>query len=107
MDVCMAEFMIAYHGGDKPASKEDGMIRMQKWKTWVASLGDAIINPGTPLLPSKVVTLNGVEDDTDSKAMHGFSVIQADSIEDAVAIAKLDPFLESGGMVYVSQMVKM
>lgn len=103
----MTNFMIAYHGGNKPSSKEEGMAHMQKWKDWVASLGDAVVNPGTPLPASKLVTADLVEDDTTENAMNGFAVVKAESIEAAVEIAKADPFLAMGGTIRVSKMMEM
>ncbi len=103
----MPNFMIACHGGNQPSSKEEGMAQMNKWKAWVAGLGDTIVNPGTPLPASKIVTTTGVEDDRDPNAMKGFAVVKADSIEAAIEIAKTDPFLENGGTIRVSQMMEM
>ncbi len=99
--------MLAYYGGNKPASKEESMAQMEKWKTWVVSLGEAVVNPGTPLPASKIVTSDAVEDDKNPDAMNGFVVIQAESIEAAVNMAQSDPFLENGGTIRVSQMMEM
>ena len=103
----MPNFMLAYHGGNEPGSQEEGMAQMEKWSTWVKDLGDTIVNPGTPLPVSKVVTSGGVEDDTDPNSMKGFVVVQADSMAAAVDIAKSDPFLENGGTIRVSEMMEM
>lgn len=103
----MPNFMIAYFGGEQPASKEEGMAHMEKWKAWVESLGDAIVNPGTPLPVSKIVTADSVKNDNDPNSMKGFAVVKAASIEAAVEIAKSDPFLEMGGTIRVSQMMEM
>jgi uncharacterized protein YciI len=103
----MANYMIAYYGGNQPASKEDGMAQVEKWKAWIATLGDKIVNPGTPLMASKRITSNGAEDDTDPNAMKGFAVVKADSMDAAVEIAKSDPFLENGGTIRVSEMMEM
>lgn len=103
----MANYMIAYHGGSKPNSKEEGMALMGKWKAWVDSLGSTIVNPGTPLPVSKIVTASGVEEDSNPNAMNGFAVIKAETIEAAIEIAKTDPFLENGGTIRVSQMMEM
>ncbi len=83
------------------------MAQMEKWKAWVAGLGDAIVNPGTPLPALKIVTSSGVEEDNDPNAMKGFAVVQAENMDAAVAIAKSDPFLENGGTIRVSQMMEM
>jgi len=103
----MPNFMIAYHGGNEPGSKEEGKARMEKWKAWIEGLGEKVINPGTPLPASRIITPAGVEDDNDSNSMKGFAVIEAESIDAAIEIAKSDPFLETGGKIRVSQMMEM
>ncbi len=103
----MANFMIAYYGGNQPGSREEGMAQMEKWKTWVKGLGEAIVNPGTPLPVSRIVRSNSVEDDNDPNSMKGFAVVRAENIDAAVKIAKSDPFLENGGTIRVSQMMEM
>jgi hypothetical protein len=103
----MPNFMIGYHGGNQPSSEEEGMAQMNKWQAWIKSLGDAIVNPGTPLPVSKLVTSSGVEDDNDPNSMKGFAVVKADNIDAAVKIAKSDPFLENGGTIRVSEMMEM
>ncbi len=103
----MATFMIAYHGGSKPSSKEEGIAQMNKWKAWIEGLGEAIVNPGTPLMGAKIVTSSNVQDDNDPDSMKGFAVIKAESIEAAIEIAKSDPFLDTDGTIRVSQMMEM
>jgi hypothetical protein len=103
----MPNFMIAYHGGSKPGSKEEGQARMERWKNWIEGLGESMVNPGTPLPASKIITPAGVEDDNDSNSMNGFAIIKADNIEAAVQIAKPDSFLDMGGKIRVSRMMEM
>lgn len=103
----MERFMIAYYGGNQPRSKEEGMAQMEQWKSWVRSLGDAIVNPGTPLPISKLVTSSSVEDDHDPDSMKGFAVVQAENVDAAVKIAQSDPFLKNGGIIRVSRMMEM
>jgi hypothetical protein len=103
----MANFMIAYYGGNPPASKEEGMAQMGKWKTWVEGLGEKVVNPGTPLMETKIITSNDVQDENDPNAMKGFAVVKANSMEAALEIAQSDPFLENGGTIHVSQMMEM
>ena len=103
----MTNFMIAYYGGNQPSSKEEGMARMNTWKAWGDGLGNTIVNPGTPLPVSKIITSTHVEDDTDPNSMKGFAVVKAASIEAAIAMAQSDPFLDNGGTIRVSQMMEM
>ena len=84
----MPDYIIAYHGGKKPESPEEGAKHMAKWKAWVGGLGDAVVNPGTPLGMSKTVSADGVSDGGGPNALTGFSVVKADSMDAAlVAIA--------------------
>lgn len=62
---------------------------MAKWKRWIDDLGD------------------GVSDDGGSNPMSGFSVVQTDSMEAALEIARNCPFLETGGTLEVAEMMKM
>ena len=103
----MPNYMIAYYGGNQPSSKEEGMAQMGKWKAWIESLSDAVVNPGTPLMNTKILTSGDVQDENDPNSMKGFAVFKAESIEAAVEIAKSDPFLENGGTIRVSQMMEM
>lgn len=103
----MANFMIAYHGGNQPSSKEEGAAQMNKWKAWVEGLGDKMVNPGSPFMGTKIVTSNDVQDEKDPNMMKGFAIVKADTMEEAVEIVKSDPFLENGGTIRLSQTMEM
>jgi hypothetical protein len=95
----MPDFMIAYHGGKKPESPEEGAKQMERWKAWLGDLGDAAINPGTPLGMSKTVSSDGVTDGGGADPMSGFSIVRADDMDAALEMAKACPFLEMGTIV--------
>ncbi len=92
----MPDYIIAYHGGKEPESPEAGASQMEKWKAWIGDLGDAVVNPGTPLGKSKFVSSSGVSDDGGSEALTGFSIVEAKSMDAALDMAKNCPFLEMG-----------
>jgi len=102
----MSNYIIAYHGGEKPESTEAGNTQMAKWKTWIADLGDAVINPGSPMGMSKIVNSTGVSDDDGSYTMSGFSIVQADSFDSAIEMATACPFLELGGTLKVAELMR-
>ena len=102
----MPNYMFAYHGGKKPESPEAGAALMAQWKAWVAGLGDAMVNPGTPLGMSKTVSSEGVADDGGANPLSGFSVVAADSMDAALEMAKGCPFLEMG-TIEVAEMMEM
>ncbi len=103
----MPNYILAYHGGGKPASREEGAKHMAKWKAWIGGLGDAVVNPGTPLGKSKTVSSASVADDGGSNPLAGFCVMKADSMDAALEIAKQDPFLDMGGTIEVAEMIEM
>ena len=102
----MSNYIIAYHGGTEPESPEEGARQMERWQAWVAGLGDAVVNPGTPLGKFKTVTSGGVSDDAGSDPLTGFSVVKADSIDAALEMAKACPFLEMG-TIKVAEVMEM
>jgi hypothetical protein len=102
----MSNFIIAYHGGEKPKSPEEGAEGMAKWKTWLAGLGEAVVNPGTPLVNSKIVSSNGVSDDTSQNRLTGYTIVKAENMEAALEMAKSCPFLEMGTLE-VAEMMEM
>jgi len=101
------DYIIAYHGGEKPESPEEGAKNMAKWKAWVEDLGDAVVNPGTPLDKSKTVSSSGVTDDGGPNPLSGFSMVKAGSMDAALEMAKACPFLETGGTLEVAEVMEM
>lgn len=103
----MSNYIFAYHGGgEMPASPEEGAKQMAKWQAWVGGLGDAMVNPGTPLGKSKTVSAGGVSDDGGSNPLSGFSVVKADSMDAALKMARACPYLDMG-TIEVARMMEM
>ena len=92
----MPEYIIAYHGGKEPESPEEGAKGMEKWKAWMGGLGDAMVNPGTPMGMNKTVTSDGVSDEDGPNRLTGYSIVKADNMDGALEMAKTCPFLEMG-----------
>ncbi|MCH9765570.1 MAG: YciI family protein [Alphaproteobacteria bacterium] len=102
----MANFIFAYHGGKKPESPEAGAELMAKWQAWIGGLGDAMVNPGAPVGMSKTVSAKGVANDGGSNPLSGFSIVEADSMEAALKLAKDCPHLDHG-TIEIAEMMKM
>ena len=92
----MKQFAFAYYGEPKFKSPEEGAKYMEKWGAWAGSLGKAWVNPGVPLKIAKTVSSSGVSDNNSSNRLTGFSVLQADSMDAAIKMAKACPHLEHG-----------
>jgi len=103
----MSKYIISYIGGNKPASKEEGMEQMSKYKAWLSSLGESAISPANPLGNTHTVQSDGTVVKGGQTAMSGYTIISADSFDDAIAVAKDCPFLEMGGSLEVSELMQM
>jgi len=102
----MSDYILAYHGGEMPESPEEGAKHMAKFKAWVGGLGDAVVNPGTPLGMSKTVSSGGVSDNGGANRLIGFSIMKADSMDAALEMAKGCPYLEFG-TIEVAEVMEM
>ena len=102
----MSNYIFAYHGGKKPDSPEEGAKLMVKWNAWLDGLGDAAVDPGSPLGMSKTVSSAGVSDDGGSNPLSGFSIVKAGSMDAALEMAKGCPFLEMG-TIEVAEVMEM
>lgn len=103
----MQKFLLAYHGGKKFETKEEGMAHMEYWKAWSTSLGNAIVDPGLPIGPSKTVSQDGVTDDGGANPLSGITIVQAESIDQALEMAKSCPHVAIGGTIEVGQAMNM
>jgi hypothetical protein len=103
----MAQYFISYLGGEKPSSPEAGAQHMKQYRAWLASLGDAAVSPANPLKSTNTVNSDRSVSSRSTTSMSGFTIIKADSMEAALTIAKACPFLDVGGSLEVSELVKM
>ena len=103
----MPQYLITYLGTPKPMSPEEGQQHMSEYRAWLSSLGDSAISPANPLKNTKTVNSDGSVTPGGSSTMSGFTIIEAESEEAALSIAKVCPFLEVGGSLEVSELMKM
>jgi hypothetical protein len=103
----MAQYVIVYLGGDQPSSPEEGKQHFTKYKEWLTSLGDSAISPMNPLNNTNTVNSDGTVTTGSSTTMSGYTIIEAESIDAALEMAKACPFLDIGGSLEVSELVQM
>ncbi len=103
----MATYILVYLGGNQPTDEEEGAKHFEKYREWLGSLGDALISPANPLKDTNVITPDGNVAPGSTTEMSGFTVIQADTMQIAVELARSCPFLEIGGTLEVSEMMRM
>lgn len=103
----MPQYIFTYHGGRKPETPEEGQAAMEKWKKWAENLGSKLVNPGTPVGVTKVLTKDGVANDPSPHPIMGFSILEADSMDDAMELLKGCPHFDYEGTLEVSEMMQM
>jgi hypothetical protein len=99
----MPKFALIYRGGNPPSSPEEGQAHMTNWRAWSAGLGAAMTYPGMPFSAALTVSSNSVADGSGDIPMSGISVVEAEDLEAAQAMAKSCPHLNLGGDIVVAQ----
>jgi len=101
----MAKFVYIYSGGKMPETPEEGQQVMAAWTAWMGGLGDAIVERGNPFGASTTVTPSGATGTPGTAG--GYTVINADSLDDAAKRADGCPIFAAGGTVDVYEAVEM
>jgi len=103
----MSQYIITYLGGNQPSSPEEGQQHFAKYKEWLSSLGDSAVSPANPLKDTSTVNPDGTVTAGGTTTMSGYTIVEADSMEAALEMAKACPFLEIGGSLEVSELMQM
>ena len=98
----MANFLLTFHGGGMPETKEEQDQVMRAWTAWFAALGDALVDGGNPISQARAISPDGSVMDATS-APSGYSILRAANLDAAVALAKGCPVLAGGATVLVSE----
>jgi hypothetical protein len=106
-DTKMSQYVIVYLGGDQPSNPEQGKQHMAKYMEWLASLGNAAVSPANPLKNTTTVNPDGTVSSGGTTTMSGYTIIEAESLEAALEIAKACPFLDTNGSLEVSELMQM
>lgn len=101
----MANFLLTYHGeGGMPATDAERAQVFEAWTSWFSQLGDAVVDQGNPTAGARAISPDGSVMDATS-APTGYTILRADSLDQAVALAKACPVLAAGQAVVVSEIV--
>lgn len=104
----MGKYVLAYTGGGSMGESEEAQQEiMGRWMSWFGSLGEAVVDAGAPFGPSSTVAPEGDVSEPAATGLSGYSIISADSLEDAVAKAGGCPVLAGGGNVEVYEAMPM
>ena len=104
----MPEYVFVYHGGNTPETPEAGQAVMAEWGVFYESMGSAVSHGGGPVGMSKTVSSAGTADDGGANPVSGLTIVNAASLEDAVAMAQGCPMVKDGsGSVEVAEIIVM
>jgi hypothetical protein len=97
----MAKYLLLYGGGSMPETEAEMAAVTKAWTDWFTELGPAVVDPGNPF-NSASKTISSGPTIVDAKATaSGYSVIEADSLDQAAKFAETCPVLLGGAQVMV------
>jgi hypothetical protein len=99
----MAKFVLLYAGGRMPETEAEQAAVMQAWGEWFGRLGGALVDGGQPFTATaKSIDADGtVADGPVGTMATGYSIIEADSLDAAVEVAKACPVFLGGAQMTV------
>jgi len=92
----MADYLLIYEGGSMPETEAEQAAVMKAWTDWFTELGGAVKDGGNPTSGQS----RSIGDGT-APSVSGYSVITAESIDEAETLAKGCPVLQGGAAVHV------
>jgi len=103
----VTRYIITYLGGDQPSTPEEGKQHFAKYQDWLGALGNIAVSPMNPFKSTSTVNSDGSVSLGSSTTMSGFTIIETESLEAAIVIAKACPFLDINGSLEVSEIIDM
>jgi hypothetical protein len=102
----MPNYLVTYHGGEGPPATPEAQQQVHAaFGAWVASVGDAMVDPGAPLGRTRSVSANGSEDGAVHGAIGGYTLLSAADLDTAVHLVSNHPFISRGGTLQVSEAI--
>ena len=91
----MTNYLLLYFGGGMPKDEAEGKKVMADWAEWMKQCGENLVDAGNPCSNAKLVTKDSVKDISGDRVT-GYSVIKADSMDNAVHAAQMVPLVVDG-----------
>ena len=103
----MTNYVLLYSGGaGMPEGEAAQKAVTAEWISWFGKLGANLVDGGNPFSMAKSVGSDGkVSDGPVGSMSNGYSIIKADSLDAAAAIAKECPVLKGGAKISVYETV--
>jgi len=99
----MAQYLLLYRGGSMPETEAEQARVVEAWTAWFTELGGAVKDPGNPFTPASMhISADGAVSAGSSDAS-GYTILEADSLDAAVALSKGCPVLQGGAAIDVHE----
>jgi hypothetical protein len=97
----MPKYMMIYRGEATDLgemSEDEGAAVLEKWTSWIARVGPALVDVGAPFGDGTAV----IDDGSSGVAskLSGYSIVQADDLTQASALTEGHPYLSEGHGAY-------
>ncbi len=87
----MEKFVFIHVGFETPTKEIE-----QAWGNWFASIGDKIVDSGSPLGPGREITRTGTNElPLGTESLTGYTIINAENMDEAEKIAQTCPIITS------------
>ncbi len=87
----MKKFVFFHYGFETPTQEIQ-----EAWGKWFASIGDKIVDSGSPLGPGREISRSGTKElPLGMESLTGYSIINADSLDEAEKLLKGCPMITS------------
>lgn len=101
----MTSYLVLYRADTTAAerlqamSPDEGAASMQKWMDWQSKAGDTVVDYGSPTQP-----VAGA-DEGSTTSIGGYSIMQADSLDELLEKLEYHPHKEMGGRIEVLELL--
>ncbi|MEO5778653.1 MULTISPECIES: YciI family protein [Arthrobacter] len=105
----MSKFIFLYKGPATPMdqfTEEQSAAQIAAWGAWMEKVGPALVDAGAPFAPARTA----ISDDgsgTEASDLNGYTIVQADSLEAATALADGHPFLADANGTYAVEIFEL
>ena len=114
----MKEFLLVFRreatSKESPLSPEQLQAMMKPWQDWIGSIAakNKLVDSGNRLVPEgKVVKPNGIITNgpfvETKEAIGGYTMVRAESLDEATELSKDCPILQVGGSVEIREIIPM
>jgi hypothetical protein len=106
-EALVKKYILVYYGGATENDPKKAQETMGAWMKWFQDMGKAVVDGGAPTLPGKTVKGKTATKGVSGDPITGYSILQAEDLDSATAMAKKSPHLSAGGQIAIYELMPM